>query len=69
MKTIYWHRKFLSRYIISFLTIFMILSLYIVEKKSCCRNKRLYSKVEASNTTYEAFRLTQDFFYVEGVSM
>lgn len=66
MKTIYWHRKFLSRYIISFLTIFMILSLYIVEKNLVVETKGYTQKVEASNTTYEAFRLTQDFFISKG---
>ncbi|MGQ4005571.1 poly-gamma-glutamate system protein [Francisellaceae bacterium CB300] len=66
MKTIYWHRKFLSRYIISFLTIFMILSLYIVEKNLVVETKGYTQKVEASNTTYEAFRLTQDFFMSKG---
>jgi poly-gamma-glutamate system protein len=66
MKTVYWHRKFLSRYMISFLTIFMILSLYIVEKNLVVETKGYSQKVEASNTTYEAFRLTQDFFMSKG---
>ena len=66
MKTIYWHRKFLSRYIISFLTVFMILSLYIVEKNLVVETKGYTQKVEASKTAYEAFRLTQDFFMSKG---
>ena len=66
MKTVYWHRKFLSRYIISFLTIFMILSLYIVEKNLVVETKGYSQKVEASETSYEAFRLTQDFFMSKG---
>jgi len=66
MKTVYWHRKFLSRYIISFLTIFMMLSLYIVEKNLVVETKGYTQKVEASETSYEAFRLTQDLFMSKG---
>ena len=66
MKTLYWHRKFLSRYIISFLTVFMILSLYIVEKNLVVETKGYTQKVDASKTAYEAFRLTQEFFISKG---
>ncbi len=66
MKTVYWHRKFLSRYIISFLTIFMILSLYIVEKNLVVETKGYTQKIEASKTTNDAFRITQGFFMSKG---
>lgn len=66
MKSIYWHRKFLSRYIIVFLTIFMLISLYIVEKNLVVETKGYTQKIEAANTTDDAFRLTQNLFMSKG---
>ncbi|AIT08953.1 hypothetical protein LO80_02445 [Candidatus Francisella endociliophora] len=66
MKTMYWHRKFISRYIIVFLSAFMIISLYIVEKNLVVETKGYNQKIEAAETTNEAFKLTQDFFMSKG---
>lgn len=66
MKTMYWHRKFLSRYIILFLSIFMIISLYLVEANLVVETKGYSQKLEASQETNRAFNLTQDFFMSKG---
>ncbi|QLE79785.1 poly-gamma-glutamate system protein [Francisella sp. Scap27] len=66
MKSIYWHRKFLSRYIILFLTVFMLISLYIVEKNLVVETKGYNQKIEAANTASTAFKLTKKFFVSKG---
>lgn len=66
MKTMYWHRKFLSRYIILFLSIFMIISLYIVEKNLVVETKGYTQKLQAAELTEKAFNLTQRYFMSKG---
>ena len=66
MKTIYWHRKFISRYIILFLTIFMIVSLYIVEKNLVVETKGYGYKINAAKLADQAFKLTQEDFLSKG---
>ena len=66
MKTMYWHRKFLSRYIILFLSTFMIISLYIVEKNLVVETKGYTQKLEAAELTNDAFEFTQRFFMSKG---
>ncbi|MFV9931181.1 MAG: poly-gamma-glutamate system protein [Francisella endosymbiont of Hyalomma asiaticum] len=66
MKTIYWHRKFLSRYIIVFLSAFMIISLYIVEKNLVVETKGYTQKLAAAELANDAFALTQRFFISKG---
>ncbi|AFJ44007.1 poly-gamma-glutamate system protein [Francisella orientalis] len=66
MKTMYWHRKFLSRYIILFLSAFMIISLYIVEKNLVVETKGYTQKLQAAELTEEAFDLTQRYFMSKG---
>ena len=66
MKTMYWHRKFLSRYIIVFLSAFMIISLYIVEKNLVVETKGYTQKLAAAELTDDAFALTQRFFMSKG---
>ncbi|AJC49299.1 poly-gamma-glutamate system protein [Allofrancisella guangzhouensis] len=66
MKTMYWHRKYLSRYIILFLSAFMIISLYIVEKNLVIETKGYTQKLQAAEVTSQAFKLTQDFFISKG---
>ena len=62
MKTMYWHRKFLSRYIIVFLSAFMIISLYIVEINLVVETKGYTQKLAAAKLANDAFALTQRFF-------
>lgn len=69
MKTMYWHRKFLSRYIIVFLSAFMIISLYIVEKNLVVETKGYTQKLKAAELTNDAFAFTQRLFYVKWLSM
>ncbi|AJI74776.1 poly-gamma-glutamate system protein [Francisella philomiragia] len=66
MKTMYWHRKFLSRYIILFLSAFMIISLYIVEKNLVVETKGYTQKLQAAELTEKAFDLTQRYFMSKG---
>ncbi|OEZ33315.1 hypothetical protein AS144_05055 [Francisella endosymbiont of Amblyomma maculatum] len=66
MKTMYWHRKFLSRYIIVFLSAFMIISLYIVEKNLVVETKGYTQKLAAAELADDAFALTQRFFMSKG---
>ena len=66
MKTMYWHRKFLSRYIIVFLSTFMIISLYIVEKNLVVETKGYTQKLAAAELADDAFALTQRFFMSKG---
>lgn len=66
MKTMYWHRKFLSRYIIVFLSAFMIISLYIVEKNLVVETKGYTQKLAAAELANDAFALTQRFFISKG---
>ncbi|GMN90270.1 poly-gamma-glutamate system protein [Francisella sciaenopsi] len=66
MKTMYWHRKFLSRYIILFLSAFMLISLYIVEKNLVVETKGYTQKLQAAELTEEAFDLTQQYFMSKG---
>ncbi|ORM38735.1 hypothetical protein A2G94_05255 [Francisella endosymbiont of Ornithodoros moubata] len=66
MKTMYWHRKFLSRYIIVFLSAFMIISLYIVEKNLVDETKGYTQKLVAAELADDAFALTQYFFMSKG---
>lgn len=66
MKTMYWHRKFLSRYIIVFLSAFMIISLYIVEKNLVIETTGYSQKMQAAELTDQAFKLTQDKFMSKG---
>ena len=66
MKTMYWHRKFLSRYIILFLTVFMIISLYIVEGNLVVETKGYTQKIQAAEMTDRAFELTERFFMSKG---
>lgn len=66
MKTMYWHRKFLSRYIIVFLSAFMIISLYIVEKNLVVETKGYTQKLKAAELTNDAFAFTQRFFMSNG---
>ena len=66
MKTMYWHRKFLSRYIIVFLSAFMIISLYIVEKNLVVETKGYTQKLAAAELADDAFALTQCFFMSKG---
>ncbi|AJI56596.1 poly-gamma-glutamate system family protein [Francisella philomiragia] len=66
MKTMYWHRKFLSRYIILFLSAFMIISLYIVEKNLVVETKGYTQKLQAAELTEKAFDLTQRYFISKG---
>ncbi|ALB01839.1 hypothetical protein ACH24_03995 [Francisella persica ATCC VR-331] len=66
MKTMYWHRKFLSRYIIVFLSAFMIISLYIVEKNLVVETKGYTQKLAAAELADNAFALTQRFFMSKG---
>lgn len=66
MKTMYWHRKFISRYIIVFLSAFMIISLYIVEKNLVVETKGYTQKLQAAELTDNAFEFTQRFFMSKG---
>ncbi|MFC4891869.1 poly-gamma-glutamate system protein [Pseudofrancisella aestuarii] len=66
MKNMYWHRKFLSRYIIVFLCVFMIVSLYIVEGNLVVENKGMTQKLEAANIAFNAFKTTQREFLSKG---
>lgn len=66
MKTMYWHRKFLSRYIILFLCAFMIISLYIVEKNLVVETKGYTQKLQAAKMTDRAFELTERLFMSKG---
>ncbi|QIV95880.1 poly-gamma-glutamate system protein [Allofrancisella inopinata] len=66
MKNMYWHRKYLSRYIILFLSAFMIISLYIVEKNLVIETKGYTQKLQAAETSSQAFKLTQNFFISKG---
>ncbi|AJI55782.1 poly-gamma-glutamate system family protein [Francisella philomiragia] len=66
MKMMYWHRKFLSRYIILFLSAFMIISLYIVEKNLVVETKGYTQKLQAAELTEKAFDLTQRYFMSKG---
>ncbi|APD50362.1 poly-gamma-glutamate system protein [Francisella hispaniensis] len=66
MKTMYWHRKFISRYIIVFLSAFMIISLYIVEKNLVVETKGYTQKLQAAELTDDAFEFTQRFFMSKG---
>ncbi|ASG67636.1 poly-gamma-glutamate system protein [Francisella halioticida] len=66
MRTMYWHRKFLSRYIILFLTVFMIISLYIVEGNLVVETKGYTQKLQAAKVTDKAFELTERFFMSKG---
>ena len=66
MQKIYWHRKFLSRYIILFLSIFMIVSLYLVENNMVMETTGYTQKKEAAQIADNGFRLTQDFFISKG---
>ncbi|APC96208.1 poly-gamma-glutamate system protein [Francisella frigiditurris] len=66
MKNMYWHRKFLSRYIIVFLCAFMIVSLYIVEGNLVVENKGMTQKLEAANIAFNAFKTTQREFLSKG---
>ncbi|QIW10449.1 poly-gamma-glutamate system protein [Francisella sp. LA112445] len=66
MKTMYWHRKFLSRYIILFLTVFMIISLYIVEGNLVVETKGYTQKLQAAKMADYAFEQTERLFMSKG---
>ncbi len=66
MKNMYWHRKFLSRYIIAFLSVFMLISLYLVEGNLVVENKDYNQKIQAAEITNQAFKITQQDFISKG---
>ena len=56
MKSIYWHQKFLSRYIIVGFCLFMLLSLFVVEHfLSQKQQPYFHQKLDASSLTFNAF--------------
>ncbi|GAB4221953.1 MAG: poly-gamma-glutamate system protein [Francisella sp.] len=66
MKKMYWHRKFISRYIIIFLTAFMLTSLYVVEDNLVIETKGYSQKMQAAELTNDAFHITQRLFMSKG---
>ena len=66
MKDMYWHRKFLSRYIIAFLSLFMLVSLYLVEANMVVENKDYNQKIKAAEIANIAFGITQKDFLSKG---
>lgn len=66
MKSIYWHRKFLSKYIIIAFTLFMLASLYLEQKFITVDHPGYSLKVKAAKKTAEVFSFIKEQFTFSG---